>query len=165
MAGTTGASATMHKATTNAELSITTVASAATKVCSTPELLEIIFSYNPVLDLVTATGVCKIFREVIRALPRLQTQLSMLPSKEKKEYWQLVLHKANPDRSAHLYRWKSLSHAGGDTLLERVVPHRWDRAHPGYSLQVISFCPMMVPPPEKADRDLFPGQSLSDSGL
>jgi hypothetical protein len=134
------------------EPSATETATAVAQVLGTLELLESILSHLPVLDLVVATGVSKTFRQVIQESPQLQSQLFMLPTKDKAEYWQLVTLRNDNyrcgQRVAHLYRIKSPGIVGDDALeadLEAVAVNPGDWAHPNYSLKVVSVCPLLDP--------------------
>ncbi|KAK8123222.1 hypothetical protein PG984_011892 [Apiospora sp. TS-2023a] len=55
-------------------------------VFATPELLEIVFSCTPILDLLTSgQRVCRLWKDVIDQSPRLQKHLFFQPEDEKND--------------------------------------------------------------------------------
>jgi len=144
MANTTGVSANTANVTTGAKDAMTAVA----QVCSTPELLEGIFSHLPVLDLVMATSVCKTFGNAVHASPKLQGHLFMRSLKDTKEYWQLVL---TPRAKRHKYAAFFYRLPSPDVARDAILQtHRkvanskmWYKPIPSLPLMVTSICPLL----------------------
>ena len=133
MTNTNELSTIMRKLTVDPEQSVTKTASSVAQALSTPELLEGILSYLPVLDLVVATGVNKTFRNVIKTSPELQRKLFMLPSKKQEKFWPLVEQKPDPEG-------------------ESIANYDW--AHSERSSQVVSVCPFLDPMDEALFKSL-----------
>ena len=125
MANAMNPSANIRKVANTTEPNSADAMISVAQVCSTPELLERIFSHLPALDLVMVTGVDKTFRNVVQTSPGLQRKFFMLPPKETKpEHWQVVSQESRRpglrQRTTQLYRVEPLGVVDETELQDRL---------------------------------------------
>ena len=146
MANTSELSANTRNLTVDAEQSATHAPTAATKVFSITELLENILFHLPVLDLVKATGVSKIFRNVVQASLELQRKLFLSPSKYEAEYWCITTPRSDDYKGESLL-YRMMPSGIVDATLKAHLdaaakdPYSWYQ--PTHDLKVVSICPMV----------------------
>lgn len=146
MANTSELSTNMRDLTVDAEQSIISAPTAATKVFSIPELLENILFHLPVLDIVKATGVSRMIRNVVQASLELQRKLFLSPSKDEAEYWRITTPRSDDYKSESLLYRKMPSGIVDATIKAHLDaaakdPDGW--YHPAHDLKVVSICPMV----------------------
>jgi hypothetical protein len=181
MANITAAHANILTDTSDGDLSAAETVPSDVRVFSTPELLKGILSQLSVLDLVIATGVNKTFRNAIKACPRLQRQLFIIPMNNKTEYWKLtkreIAHTSDhvddsesdddeldtQRRLLDMFRalMDGAVYAAPSSFLVSVPSDTDDRVLSRRTLQVVSLCPLLSRPLQTPHLFEILGKSIS----
>jgi hypothetical protein len=113
---------------------------AASQVGSTTELIELILSDLPLLDIIAASAVNKTFRNVILNSPMLQRKLFLRPTNALPRYW-LPLEQYH-DRT--LFRTVTVD--PDSSIFQPTSESRLDQHN--FPLRVVSTCPLLKRPNE-----------------
>jgi hypothetical protein len=113
---------------------------AAAQVGETAELVELILSYLPLLDIVTASVVSKTFRNVIFNSLTLQRKLFLRPTNALPQYW-LPLERFGPRTTFRTVTVDATSEIFEPTAESKIE-------HDDLPLRVVSVCPLLETPSE-----------------